>query len=501
VNSFTALSIYALNLIIAIGLGLAIDYSLFMVSRYREELERLDTPQEALRETLATAGRTVAFSAFTVAAALASMLIFPEPFLYSMGVGGILVALLSASVALIVLPAVLALLGPRVNALAPARWKRAAERTARAEGEGFWYRLSHLVMRRPGAFAAGSAALLILIGIPFLGIKFIGVDPTILPKSASAHETFTLVNTTFPPNRTSPIYIAIRAPSSAAAQVQAYAQRLRSLPGAAAVQPPQPVGGGYWRVDVVSKTTYLEKQSQTLVRDIRRINSGFPTYVGGDSASFIDTQDSLAANLPYALAIIAATTLVLLFLMTGSLILPFKTLVMNALTVSAVFGLLVLIFQDGRLESVLRYTGQGALNSTQPLLIGAVVFALSTDYGVFLLTRIKEARDQGLSNDDAIARGLERTGRIVTAAALLFCVAVGAFASSKIVFIKEIGLGLALGVIIDATLVRGLLVPSLMKLLGDWNWWAPEPLRRLHARIGLRESAEPTTPASRPAGR
>jgi uncharacterized membrane protein YdfJ with MMPL/SSD domain len=495
VNEITPLSIYALNLVIAIGLGLAIDYSLFIVSRYREELARLGPGPQALRETLNTAGRTVAFSAVTVAAALASLLIFPEPFLYSMGVGGILVALLSAAVALIVLPAVLALLGPRVNALSPARWKRAAERTARAEGEGFWYRLSHLVMRRPGAVAAASAALLIVIGIPFTGIKFIGVDPTILPKSASAHEAFMLVNTTFPPNRTNPTYVVIRAPSSAKSDLQAYAQRVRSLPGAAAVEPPRQVGGGYWRIDVVSKTTYLDKQSQTLVRDIRRIDNGFPTYVGGDSASFVDTQDSLSSLLPYAIAVLAATTLVLLFLMTGSLILPFKTLLMNMLTVSAVFGLLVLIFQDGRLESVLRYTSQGALNSAQPLLIGAVVFALSTDYGVFLLTRIKEARDRGMPNDEAIADGLERTGRIVTAAALLFCVAVGAFASSKIVFIKEIGVGLALGVIIDATFVRGLLVPALMKLLGDWNWWAPAPLRRFHARFGIRESVEPSAPA------
>jgi RND superfamily putative drug exporter len=241
-------------------------------------------------------------------------------------------------------------------------------------------------------------------------------------------------------------------------------------------------------VDVISKTTYLDDRSQDLVREIRKADSPFPVYVGGESASFLDTQDSLASHLPYALAALALTTLVILFFMTGSVILPFKTLLMNFLTVSAVFGLLVWIFQDGRLESVLRYVSQGALNSAQPLLIGATVFALSTDYGVFLLTRIKEAHDSGASNEEAVARGVERTGRIVTAAALLFCVAIGAFASSKIVFIKEIGVGVALGVIIDATIVRGLLVPSLMKLLGDWNWWAPRPLRRIYERAGLSES-------------
>lgn len=488
VNEITPLSIYALNLVIAIGLGLAIDYSLFIVSRYREELIRADSTAEALRRTIATAGRTVAFSAATVAAALASLLIFPQPFLYSMGAGGILVALISAAVALVALPAALALLGTRVNALAPKRWRDASERTARAEATGFWYRLSRAVMRRSVLVAAASATLLIVLGLPFFGIKFTGVDPTVLPKSASAHEVFTSVNEDFPSKSTSPMYIAVKAPQSARSEVERYAGDLRGLSGAAAVTPAEYLGGGYWRVDVISKTRYLDDRSQDLVRDIRNVETPLTTYVGGDSASFLDTQDSLASHLPYALLVLSVTTLVLLFLMTGSVILPFKTLLMNFLTVSAVFGLLVWIFQDGRLESVLRYVSQGALNSTQPLLIGAVVFALSTDYGVFLLTRIKEAHDAGASNDEAVARGVERTGRIVTAAALLFCVAIGAFASSKIVFIKEVGVGIALGVIIDATIVRGLLVPSLMKLLGDWNWWAPRRLRRVYERIGLSES-------------
>jgi uncharacterized membrane protein YdfJ with MMPL/SSD domain len=490
VNEFTSLSIFALNLVIAIGLGLAIDYSLFIVSRYREELLHR-TPEEALRVTMSTAGRTVAFSSLTVGAALASLLIFPQPFLYSMGIGGVIVALMSATVALVVLPAILAGLGLRVNALAPARWKQASERTARAEAQGFWYRLAQIVMRRPGLIAAGTAAFLILLGIPFLGAKYTGVDATVLPKSASAHEVYTIVNTEFPPNRTSPAYVAIQAPRSDAAGVKAYARKLAALPGAAAVEAPRPVGKDYWQVNVVSKAGPLDKRSLDLVRDIRRVESPFRTYVGGDAAGLVDQESSLGSHLPYAIIILAATTLILLFLMTGSLILPFKTLLMNLLTISGVFGLLVLIFQDGRLEGVLGYTSEGALNLTQPLLIGAVAFALSTDYGVFLLTRIKEARDSGMPNDQAVAFGLERTGRIVTSAALLFCVAVGAFSTSKIVFIKEIGVGLVLGVVLDATLVRALLVPSLMKLLGDWNWWAPAPLRRVHERFGLHEAEQP----------
>jgi RND superfamily putative drug exporter len=220
------------------------------------------------------------------------------------------------------------------------------------------------------------------------------------------------------------------------------------------------------------------------VRDVRALPG---TQVGGQTAEFIDRKASLAAHLPIALLIVAGATIVVLFLMTGSIVLPIKALAMNVLTLSAAFGLLVLIFQDGRLEGPLGYTSQGALELTQPVLLFAVAFGLSTDYGVFLLGRIKEARDRGANDREAVAIGLERTGRIVTAAALLFCVAIGAFATSQIIFIKELGVGTALAVLIDATIVRALLVPALMEMLGRWNWWAPRPLRRLHRRIGISE--------------
>ncbi len=237
----------------------------------------------------------------------------------------------------------------------------------------------------------------------------------------------------------------------------------------------------------------LDETSRRLVRDVRGVEAPFEVLVGGFTANFVDQQASLADHLPQALALLCATTLVLLFLMTGSVILPIKTLLMNLLTVSAAFGILVLVFQDGRFEDLLGYTSQGALESSQPILLFAVAFGLSTDYGVFLLTRIKEARDAGAPNDEAVAIGLERTGRIITAAALLFCIAIGAFATSEVIFIKQVGLGTALAVLIDATLVRALLVPSLMGLLGHWNWWAPTPLARLHGRVGLSEG----TPAGR----
>jgi RND superfamily putative drug exporter len=254
------------------------------------------------------------------------------------------------------------------------------------------------------------------------------------------------------------------------------------------VSGPRPVGDGTWQIEVIPRATSLSSSSKDLVRAIRARPAPFPVKVGGNTAEFLDRQASLSAHLPIALALVAATTFLILFLMTGSVVLPFKALVMNILSLSAAFGLLVLIFQDGRLEDLLGYTSQGALEATQPVLLFALAFGLSTDYGVFLLGRIKEAHDRGLDTREAVAVGLERTGRIVTAAALLFCVAIGAFATSSIVFIKELGVGTAIAVLIDATIVRALLVPSLMALLGRWNWWAPRRLRRLHARFQLSEA-------------
>ena len=482
------MSIYALNLITGLGLGLAIDYSLFMVSRFREELERGLETGPALRATMATAGRTVLFSSITVAAALASLLVFPLRFLYSMGVGGLLCALMAALVSLTLLPAILAALGPRVNALSPRRFQAALHREASDERGGFWYRLSHLVMRRPVPIAAGAAALLIALGIPFLGVKFTGVDAGVLPRDQSARVVDDAIASEFPPNRTSPIYIAARGGPGDRAAVERYAQRLGALPGVV-VEPRVRPADGLYRIDLVGRGRALGEQAKELVRDVRAVEAPVPVRVGGQTAGFLDQQKALSDSLPIAIAILAATTLVILFLMTGSVILPVKALVMNLLTLSAAFGLLVLIFQDGHGERVFGFTSQGALESSQPVLLFAVAFGLSTDYGVFLLTRIKEAHDRGAPNEEAVALGLERTGRIVTFAALLFVIAIGAFATSQIIFIKQLGVGTALAVLIDATIVRALLVPSLMRLLGDRNWWAPRPLARLHRRIGLSETA------------
>ena len=487
VASFTDLSVFALNFVTGMGLGLAIDYSLFMVSRYREEAATSGFGVQTLQRTMQSAGRTILFSSLTVAAALASLAIFPQRFLYSMGIAGAVVALVAATLALVVLPALLTVLGPRVNALAPSWLQRAADRDAHPAQSGAWYRLSRFVMRRPGRVAAVSAALLIALGLPVIGIKFISVTAGVLPHSASARQVDDTLARDFPPNRTAPVEVVVGAPYNSP-HVKALSAQISRLPDVAAVAPAQPAGMNNSLLAVAPLQRPLSGPTKQLVSDIRAIQA--PVYVGvaGQTAAFLDLEHSLGAHLPAVLAVIIAATVIILFLFTGSVVLPFKAVLMNALSLSAVLGILVLIFQDGRLQGLLGYTGQGALDATQPIFLAAVAFGLATDYGVFLLSRIKEARDRGASDSEAVALGLERTGRIVTAAAVLFAVAIGAFATSKLVFIKELGLGAALAVLIDASIVRALLVPSLMELLGSWNWWAPGPLRRLHDRIGLRES-------------
>jgi RND superfamily putative drug exporter len=499
-SEFASISVFALNLTTALGLGLAIDYSLFIVSRYREEIAKSGPGLAAMRRVLATSGRTVFFSSLTVSVALASLLVFPQRFLYSMGLGGALVALFAATISLTVLPAVLTLLGSRVNAGAPRFLQRRAESDARAAESGFWYRLSRFVMRRPVPVATLSALFLIVLGLPFLGIKFNTVDPTVLPSSASARQAYDVVSTEFPPYHETPIWIAVEGGGPKAAA--AVAARVRGVAGVAEVAPPQRLGGGVTAVQATSTHPFASDASQETVKRIRDLAEPPRTtvLVGGATADFIDFQASLARHLPIALAIIVLATLVILFLMTGSVVLPVKSLLMNFLNLSAVFGLLVLVFQDGRLEGLLDYSSPGAIEQTMPILLFAVAFGLSTDYAVFLLSRIKEARDNGASDSECVAIGLERTGRIVTAAALLFAVAMLAFATSKVIFIKENGVGTALAVLIDASVIRALLVPSLMELLGKWNWWAPAPLRRLHDRWGIREQGRAAPPSGEAAG-
>ena len=468
-NVAMPVSTYALNIVTGAALGLGIDYSLLLVSRFREELARAGSVGAAVRETLATAGRTVAFSSVTVGASIATLAVFPLGFLRSMGIAGGLVGPLAGAISLTVLPALFVVLGTRVNALAPKRWRAAAERAATG-GRGGWYRLAHALMRRPAPVAFAAAALLVLLGMPFLSIRFTGVDASVLPASATSRAVDTALRREFPVAVVSPAYTVV---SGGPAAATAYASAVRALPDAALVLPPRRLSSGVWQVRASSGRPFLDPASQRLVRAMRSLPGRAP--VGGATAQFLDQRHSLGSRLPVAIGLICAVTFVLLYAATRSLLLPLKALLMNALTLSATLGILVFIFQDGRLQRVLDYQSQGALQLTQPVLLFAIAFGLATDYEVFLLTRVKEAWDAGLENRDAVAVGLERTGRVVTAAALLFCVAVGAFATSQVILVKELGLGIALAVVIDASVVRALLVPSLMALLGRWNWW---PARR-----------------------
>jgi RND superfamily putative drug exporter len=485
VNEGVLLSIFALNLTIGLGLGLAIDYSLFVLSRYREEMQRSGAGREALVRTMRTAGRTVVFSSLTVAAAMLCLLVFPARFLYSMGIAGAITAAVACLVSLVALPALLMVLGERVNALAPARLRHREVATER----GFFYRLSLLVMRRPVAIAVLTSALLVAAGLPFLRIEFTGVDASVLPAGSTAKIVDSALRGEFAPGPSSPLHVVVTAPRSADSSLATYARRIARVEGAAGVGRPSYVGPRTWLVEVTPAAPPLDDVALSLVDRVRDGPAPGPVAVAGESARFVDQVASFGGRLPLALALLALTTIVILFAMTASVVLPLKALLMNVLGLSAAFGLLVLVFQDGRLEGLLGYESQGALEVTQPIVLMAIAFGLSTDYGVFLLTRIKEARDGGAPNDQAVAIGLQRTGRIVTAAALLLCIAIGSFATSSIIFVKEVGLGTAAAVLIDATIVRALLVPSLMKLLGERNWWAPLALRRLHERLRLGERA------------
>jgi RND superfamily putative drug exporter len=478
VNAALPLSAFALNLVIGLGLGLAIDYSLFLLSRFREELGRGAEPGAAVRTTVATAGRTVAFSGITVAAAMASLCVFPQRFLISMGIGGAVVAVVAAGAALLLLPSLFVLLGRRLGSEPP-----------RPHGGGRWYRLAHAVMRRPGRVALATAVVLLVAASPTLRTNWSGIDASVLPTSKSARVVSDALARDFPAQDLNTITIAASAPGTAGPQLSGYVARLRALPGVAGAQPPSYLGHGVWKLTLGASGDPISASAQHVVAAVRATTAPVAVAVGGQAADFHDQRAAIASTLPVALAVLVSVTLLILWVMTGSVVLPVKALLMNALTVAAATGLLVFVFQDGRLTGPLAYTSQGGIEQTDFLVLAAIVFALATDYGVLLLTRIKEARDGGLSDREAVATGLERTGRLVTAAAILLAVAIGAFATSKVVFLKEVGVGAAAAVLIDAFVVRALLVPSLMALLGRRNWWSPAPLRRLHSRIAISETA------------
>ncbi len=513
IGSFTALrlltlvttvSIYSINITTILGLGLAIDYGLFMVVRFREELHRQATVEDALARTVATAGRTVAVSGITVAVALSSLVLFPETFLRSMGYGGVATVVVDMLAALTIMPALLAVLGHRVNAL---RVRPAVSRE-RAETSGGWYRIAQSVMRRPVVYAVVIVVALLALGAPLLKITWGGTDARVLPVSAQPRQVADALNRDFPVNSTSPIEAAVELPGPAAAPAQraalaAYVARLDRVPGVSAAQVTG-AAGSVARVALRYQPDPESAQARTTAAAVRNVPPppGARVYVGGVSAELVDELGSLGHTLPWMALMVAVATFVLLFLAFGSVVLPLKAIVMNVLSLSATFGVIVWIFQEGHLSGLLRFTPAGWIDPTMPILMFAIIFGLSMDYEVFLLSRIRERYDVTGDNRAAVASGLQRTGGVITSAALLLIIVIGAFSASGVGFIKLLGVGMIIALVIDASVVRVLLVPATMRLLGRANWWAPRPLRRVYARYGIREGepagAEPrvTEPAA-----
>ncbi len=480
VNRVYGLSVFALNLVIGLGLGLAIDYTLFLVTRYREELAARGATPAAIAATMATAGRTVAFSAGTVACALITLTVFPQGFLKSMGIAGATVAVVAALAALAISPALFALWGAKLG-------RRSDGAAAAAEGR--WHRLAQAVMRHPGAVALVTAAAMVAVAAPALTTTWSSIDASVIPKDKSAR----IVADALAPGDAgkAPVLLAITAPESARAQVAGYAGRVRAVDGVQRTAPPRLEGKNTWQVGAIAAGDPSGRIAQRVVADIRALPAPFDVRVGGGAAEFVDQQAAIGSRLLPAVALLVGLTLIVLWAMTGSVVLPVKAVAMNALTVAAALSPLVLIYQGGHLSGLLGYSPNGGVEPSDFLVTAAIVFALSTDYGVFLLGRIKEARDSGRGDREAVATGLARTGRVVTAAAILLAVAIGAFSTSSISFIQQIGVATATGVLIDAFVVRTLLVPSLMALLGRWNWWAPRGLRRLHGRLPTLERKLP----------
>lgn len=481
---FVPISSLVLGFVTALGIGLGIDYSLLIVSRFREELAHTpDSPDvhAAVIRAMATAGRTVVFSAATVAAAMASLLVLPQQFFYSMGLGGVLVTMLVCLAALTVLPALLLLLGPRVNALSPKWLQRSAGTIARPVLDGRWYRLATAVMRRPVTVAVCACVLLLALLAPALGIRLSAVgSASALPTSTSTRQVSDTLAAQFKLNPEHAIeVVTVDATKS---QLSDYRRALERLPGEAAHTSFQHLKRHVAVMYIASVGDVDSSQAQLLVRRIRNMPVPFEHKVGGPTASFIDLKSTMSSNLLLVLILVTVTTSLAVFLLTGSVVLPPKAVLMNLLTVGATLGVLVLVFQKG----LFGYSSLGGISVIQPVLLVAIAWGLSTDYGVFLIDRIREVHEDGASNEHAIALGLERTGRITTTAALLLCVAVGSLAASRLPNARELAIGVVVAVLLDATVVRALLVPALMRLLGEVNWWSPAPLRKLHRRIRRR---------------
>jgi RND superfamily putative drug exporter len=474
-------SLFALNIATGLSLGLAVDYALLMVSRYREELERDGPTREAHRRTVLTAGRAAMFSGATVAVSLVALVVLPQRFLYSLGVAGASVGILSALIALFVVPSILRLAGERINSLSIRRGPSVSDESGR------WYRLARGVMRRPVAVALASGGLLLAAAAPLLITTLTGPSAEAVPPSQASYHANEYVQAHYSRSVSEAVTVTVDGTEGRRALASLNRQIL-AIDGVADGAAFTPASPGVAHANFALEGAALSGPSQDAVREIRGLDpgAGADVLVSGNTARFLDQKESLAEHAPLVLALVAGSMMLILFALTGSIILPVKTLLMNALTLAATLGILVLAFQKGWLAGPADYTGPEAVEVTSLVFLFAVIFGLATDYAVLVMARIKEAHDQGMSNEDAVATGIARTGRVITAAAAMIAVVFLAFAVSPVFFMKQIAIGMAVGVILDATIVRALLVPALMRLFGEWNWWAPRLLRRAHARFALR---------------
>lgn len=469
---FTNVSIFALNLITGLGLGLGIDYALLIVNRFREELHTGKTVEDAVFTTVTTAGKTVFYSGLSVFVTISSMMFFPLSFLKSFGYAGVSVVALAVAGALIPLPAILAMLGHRID-------KAVVRKSAIVpKGEGRWAATARFVMRRPVPVVLVSLIILGIFAAPIKNVAFGQVDSRVLPKSDNAAIAAQVIVDRFPGQEGSPIEIIIPDGVSKTAKVAAYAKKIAATPGIVHVNPVQTQGNDL-RLSAVQSMPSRSTQAESLIHSLRAIPSPPGTLIGGAAADFTDTQDGIAHTLPWALGWIALSVLVLIFIFTGSIILPIKAVILNVLSLVATIGVLSWIFIDGHLKWLLGdFTTTGSLDTGITILVAVVVFGLSMDYEIFLLSRIREEHYAGRSNTESVATGLQRSARIITAAAMLLAVVFAAFITSGISSIKAMGVGVAFAVIVDATLIRALLVPALMRLFGERNWWAPKSMKR-----------------------
>ncbi|MCT7657045.1 MMPL family transporter [Mycobacterium deserti] len=524
ITFITDVSIFAMNLSIAMGLALAIDYTLLIISRYRDELAEGADRDRALVRTMATAGRTVLFSALTVALSMVAMVLFPMYFLQSFAYAGVAVVTFAAVAAIVVAPAAIVLLGDRMDSLDArrlARWVFNRPDPVRKPVEQmFWYRSTKFVVRRSVPIGLAIIALLLLLGAPFLGAKWGFPDDRVLPESASARQVGDQLRDEFEVDSARNVTVVIPDTRQIApSDLDGYAAALSQVPDVSSVSAPggtfadgRPAGppsaatgfaDGSAFLTVASAAPLFSDASEAQLDQLRAVKTpgGVPVQLTGVAQINRDSSSAITSRLPLVLGVIAAITFVLLFLLTDSVVLPLKALVLNVLSLTAAFGALVWIFQDGHLGA-LGTTPTGTLVANMPVLLFCIAFGLSMDYEVFLVSRIREywlkSGRTREDNDESVALGLAKTGRVVTAAALLMAISFAALIAAQVAFMRMFGVGLTLAVLADATLVRMALVPAFMHVLGRWNWWAPKPLARLHERIGLRESADEVAPVKEP---